>query len=321
VGEVFMAAEEDSYGANEECLSFENADPWHDAGGEPVDGLAKEPHEVSRSGVDAATSGSVDSRLQEQPHLTCRVCDRAIEGVYYEVGGELACAYCRELIGISMSKGSPGLRFIGASGLGFVAAVLGGALCFVLVGVVGKAGDVSNFGFGFLAIVVAFFVGKAVKIGSRGKGGWVYQGMAACLTYCAIVATFIPVVHRWVAEESQARAASPAGLTAAQSPPDPHTASSGEDGMPSIVWEDMPFIEKVLDCVFLYAAAFVSPFLACLGIAEDWRDVMWPLFALFAVVVAGYQNRRLLITIDGPYNVATAGMADRVSGLTRGEEQ
>lgn len=318
-----MDTKDDTFGANEEYESLGEGDPWGHVGGEPDDAAnaTDTPQEMLTPADDAASGAPVEHRPQEPQNLTCRVCNREIEGVYYDVGGEIACAYCRELIGATMAKGSPGLRFIGASSLGFVTAVFGGVSCFLLVDSFGQAGDVSNFGFGFLAILVAFFVGTAVKIGSRSRGGWLYQGMAMCLTYCAIVATFVPAVHRTMAEEDETSAASPPALSAVQSTPtDPASVYGDEDGIAGIVWEEMAPPERVFYCVFLYVVAFVAPILACLEVGDDWLNVSWLLLSLFAVCVAAYRNQRLVITINGPYDVAAAGEADRVSGLVREEE-
>lgn len=52
----------------------------------------------------------------------------------------------------------------------------------------------TGYSIGLVAIVVGAVVGLAVRKGARGRGGWVYQGMAIILTYLAIAASYVPDV-------------------------------------------------------------------------------------------------------------------------------
>ena len=51
-----------------------------------------------------------------------------------------------------------------------------------------------NMELGLIAIVVGLMVGFAVRWGSEGRGGWLYQGLAILLTYCSIVSTYMPFI-------------------------------------------------------------------------------------------------------------------------------
>ena len=120
------------------------------------------------------------------------------------MNGEITCAYCRELCGASMMGGSRVLRFLGASVLGLLAALAAGGLC---LGISVTAERLTAIKFGFVAIAVSLLVGTAVHVGSRKRGGWLYQGLAMFLTYCAIVAEFAPMIHRSMAGEASSACA------------------------------------------------------------------------------------------------------------------
>jgi hypothetical protein len=74
-----------------------------------------------------------------------------------------------------------------------LAAIAGSLLYFAVAAITGRE-------FGLVAIAVGYVVGKAVRRGSRGRGGWAYQTLAIALTYMAIVSTYVPLI---IAKEFQ----------------------------------------------------------------------------------------------------------------------
>src|SRR5206468_726575 len=78
-----------------------------------------------------------------------------------------------------------------------------------------------------IAILVGFFVGKAVSWGSYRRGGWKYQTLAMVLTYLSIVASYVPVIVKEIAKNSgrTASAQSRGVQPGTQSPGD--TSSAG----------------------------------------------------------------------------------------------
>jgi hypothetical protein len=85
------------------------------------------------------------------------------------------------------TAGSATTRFVRALTFGLLGAAAGAAIYFAILALTG-------YEIGLVAIVVGLIVGKAVHVGSRGRGGWAYQTLAVSLTYSAIVVTYIPFI-------------------------------------------------------------------------------------------------------------------------------
>src|SRR5947207_5506745 len=127
----------------------------------------------------AASPGSAS------PNTTCKACSKPITSTYYQVNGSVVCASCRA--DVDRPAGTRLHRALRATGLGVLAAVAGSLLYFAVAAVTGRE-------FGLVAIAVGYMVGKAVRKGSRGRGGWAYQTLAIGLTYLAIVSTYVPLI-------------------------------------------------------------------------------------------------------------------------------
>ncbi|HEY1785911.1 MAG TPA: hypothetical protein VGG30_10195, partial [Pirellulales bacterium] len=151
------------------------------------------------------------------PRAACKACGQPMQGVYYEVNGLPFCEGCRQQLQNSLSGGSAIGRFARATLYGLLAGLAGAAIYY-------GVREATNSEFGLISIVVGLMVGKAVKKGSNGRGGWFYQGLAMFLTYTAIVSTYIPPVIQAIRnradEEAVATDAEPAAKPddAAQSP-------------------------------------------------------------------------------------------------------
>ncbi len=113
----------------------------------------------------------------------CTACKAPIQEVYFEAGGNLLCATCRDRIEASLQGGSRLGRAFKAFGFGSIAAAVGAALYYGILRLTG-------YNFGLVAVVVGVMVGGAVKAGSGSRGGWFYQLLAVFLTYSSIVAMF-----------------------------------------------------------------------------------------------------------------------------------
>jgi hypothetical protein len=120
---------------------------------------------------------------------TCRSCQRYIADEYWELGGNVVCAACAEVL----RGGKGGGAFLKASLLGGGAALLGTIVWFIII----KAMDAE---YGLVAIAVGLFVGFAVRKGSGRRGGWKYQALAMLLTYFSITASKVPFVIQGLTE-------------------------------------------------------------------------------------------------------------------------
>ena len=147
----------------------------------------------SNYGPASASHGSHPVSLQcQQAELAelshtelCRNCNNLISFEFYRINGQLVCPPCAVRARTGQSSDSQ------------VAYAL--ALFFGIGGTI--VGSILYAGFtiathselGYLALVVAWIVGKSMKYGSNGLGGGRYQFTAVALTYSAISLAAIPV--------------------------------------------------------------------------------------------------------------------------------
>jgi hypothetical protein len=117
--------------------------------------------------------------------LTCTRCSAAIQNVYHQAGGQVVCSLCRTKIEAQAQAGGD----LGKAALfGAGAAAVGAAIYYGFA-------ILTDSEWALIAILVGFMVGKAVNVGSGGRGGALYQGTAVALTYAAIVAAYAGLVN------------------------------------------------------------------------------------------------------------------------------
>lgn len=117
----------------------------------------------------------------------CASCAAPISGCYYTIGAHLLCEACHFGIRSAKPPGNAASRFLGAVGLGTIAAAIGCALWMAVT-------QLSGYEIGLIAIAVGYLVGIAVQVGARRVGGLAYQLLAVFLTYSAIVMTYVPTI-------------------------------------------------------------------------------------------------------------------------------
>src|SRR5271166_6354747 len=104
-----------------------------------------------------------------QDHLTrCSACAADITDIYFEAGGKLLCAPCRDRIEAGFHQGSRLRRMIKAFVFGSIAAAIGATIYYAITRMTGL-------NIGLVAIVVGVMVGGAVKAASGNRGGRFYQ--------------------------------------------------------------------------------------------------------------------------------------------------
>jgi hypothetical protein len=123
--------------------------------------------------------------------MTCANCKRPITTEYYEIARQVVCADCKgqleKKFGLGVDDGAGPLAR--AFVFGALAAV-GGAVLYLAVAIL------LHIELALLAILVGWMVGKAVRYGSRGRGGRRYQVLALLLTYFAISVSYVPQLSR-----------------------------------------------------------------------------------------------------------------------------
>lgn len=121
------------------------------------------------------------------PAKTCTGCHQPIAGDYYDVNGQPFCPACRTAI-VQAHGAPPGSAALGrALAAGLVAAALGSTLYYLI-------DRLTGYKLGLVAIAIGFLVGRAVRWGTGGRGGVLYQVLAVALTYAGIAFSFLPYV-------------------------------------------------------------------------------------------------------------------------------
>jgi hypothetical protein len=144
------------------------------------------------------------------PQTACKACGQPMGGAYYQVNGVMNCAKCAQRIKDQSLKDSHtyfgrGILFgIGGAILGF-AIYVGFALATGLM-------------IGYVSLAVGYIVGKAIVMGSAGRGGRRYQIAAVLLTYMAVSLAAVPIFISQMKQHSAQQRAQ-AGNSAAVNPP------------------------------------------------------------------------------------------------------
>ena len=290
-------------------------------------------HSLGLSQFDVAESGAAGaSPTATSGVTTCKACSRPIASAYYEVNSAIICASCRAAL--DRPPGSRFSRGLHATGLGLLAAIAGSLLYFAVAAITGRE-------FGLVAIAVGFMVGKAVRKGSRGRGGWAYQTLAIGLTYLAIVSTYIPLIAKDF--QKGARAAKDSVHVRAQTPmadtitisargPDVGRAldsaattrrsdsgfSVAQAGSPTATTRATPVRPKHLGpgTMLLGVGALVL-LAAMIPIFAGFSNIIGLIIIGIAVFEAWKLNRRVALPVTGPYRVddgarAPVPLAERI---------
>ncbi len=248
---------------------------------------------MSEDGKTSATNGPLQFERAELPSApaACTQCQQPIGSTYYEANGNVVCVRCQIALRSQQSGGSESARLLRAALFGSSSAALGSALYYGVRALTG-------YEFGLIAIVVGLMVGGAVRAGSNGRGGWLYQSLAVFLTYGSIASTYVPDIVKEIrsqGKKNEATAAAGTATPAAPSPLDPQPAAAtsaaenaGGGGVSGLL----------LSVVLLFAMAFAAPFLA------GFQNIMGLIIIGIGLYEAWKMNRRVEISLGGPYRVA-----------------
>jgi hypothetical protein len=223
----------------------------------------------------------------------CTACRQAIPDHYFQVNGAILCERCSTAAKAHLTGGSSFGRFVKAFVYGFGAAVAGFALYFGVLKLTGME-------IGLISIVVGFMVGAAVRKGSGGRGGALYQLTAVFLTYLAIAVSYsalvIPKMLDDLKAKKDAAAAQPengadAGVDkAADGPPDAAPVA------PKILTPIELVLGLVLICALMLALPIIAGFSQPIGL----------LIVAFALWEAFKLNKKVDVVITGPHSVGPA---------------
>jgi hypothetical protein len=142
----------------------------------------------------------------------------------------------------------------------------------------------SGYEIGFIAVGVGWLVGKAVRKGGYGCGGWKLQALAVGLTYCSIVGSYVPLaVKTIVAKQSQSVTAT-AERPALQRPSSPGISGAG----------------LILGLLILFVISLAAPFLA------GYHNILGLFIIGLGLFEAWRLNRRPQLVLSGPHFLKAA---------------
>jgi hypothetical protein len=216
----------------------------------------------------------------------CTVCKQPIPDDYYEIAGRMMCPRCRFGVEAAFRGVSPIGRFLAASALGLAAAAVGAVIYYAFV-------KQFNANWALISILVGFMVGTAVRKGSGGRGGRLYQLLAVFLTYTSIAAMLTTLgLDAWREQAAARRAA----VAAEKLDKDP--AKAGAPDAPAAPPMAAPDFVRI---AIVFALLFSLPVMHASG------DLISALIYGFALWEAWKLNRRIQLVFNGPFRLGAAG--------------
>jgi len=241
--------------------------------------------------------------LDETPEArkapACAFCRTPLQASYFDINGQIACDSCRSKIEQQFQKGPGAAGFLKAAGAGLGAAIAGCAIYYAVRALTG-------YEIGLISILVGFMVGKAVRWGSRGRGGWVYQTLAMFLTYMAIVSTYIPLLIKEIGDQVESKKSavvapgvtSPGSATAPGVGPSKTSAPGAKKATEDT--SEMTFGTVAVGLVGIFVLAAAVPFLA------GFEHILGLVIIAFGLWEAWKLNKRPVIAILGPLDLGAA---------------
>jgi hypothetical protein len=244
--------------------------------------------------------GKAEPTEDSPSELSCTYCQGSIHDNYFEVNGLPSCEKCRYEVEQERQSGTGAGRVMRALIAGGIAAVIGASIYYGVSALTG-------YEFGLIAIVVGLMVGFAVKWGSRGRGGWVYQTIAMALTYIAIVSTYVPHIIEAIQSEEmgteiseQATEETAEGSEAEESvgtdvaTSEDAAAPAADESMPV---EDMGLAGLAIGLVILFLFIMAVPFLA------GFENIIGLIIIGIGLYEAWKINKYQPFVVEGPFKV------------------
>lgn len=236
----------------------------------------------------------------------CGSCGGSLAPSYWVVDGQPACARCKGLHAARGTGGTGPGRFARACLFGGLAGAVGAGIWYGIR-------EVSGYEIGLISIVVGWMVGAGVRIGSRERGGRLYQALAVFIAYTAIVSTYVPLIVRELRSQDLAQAESAtsgegAGESTSTGGATPAPAS-GEGAAPPPTG-GLPAEEEVTAAQALVAFALFAIFIAAIAYAAPFlvgfENLIGIAIIAFGLWEAWRINRRTEPAISGPFRIGAA---------------
>lgn len=243
------------------------------------------------------------------PAASCGACQAVLSESYYQANSQLLCARCAD--GLTQALLGTGTRF-GRAGkallLGSAAALVGALIHFSVL-------HFLEINAALVTILMGWLVGKGVRNGSGGRGGWRYQLMAVLLTYLSIAMAYVPLLigelrsgraeNAVPAEQAAAGAVADVVSPDNSAQPDSEAAPSSSS-VPAVA--DSP-VEKmdeslgVAGLLMLIGGAMVA-LLFSLPVIVGMDSPLSLLIFGFGLFQAWQMNKRAVVDVTGPHALA-----------------
>ncbi len=216
--------------------------------------------------------------------VSCGFCKQPIPAEYHQVNQMAACGACRRMVEASLAQRPGAAGFLKALAAGGGAAAAGALVWFLIA-------KLAHMELGIIAIAVGFAVGRAVRWGTGGRGGWLYQLLAIVLTYLAIVTSYMPDLADGLARSVQEN-----GSRVTQAAP-------GDGAAPAVSQTQAPQTAGPIPArlwVLVFVLACAAPFLMGASNFMGWIIIGIALYEAWKI------NRRAAALVTGPYAVTAA---------------
>jgi hypothetical protein len=269
----------------------------------PIDPSPSRPTAASPLKFDA----TVEQPLSES---VCAACGAALRATYHMLGDSMICGRCRGQHETAMG-GAGAHRFARALLFGVGAAIVGAAIYYAILAVTG-------YSIGIIAIFVGYLVGRAVNVGSKGKGGRKYQLLAALLTYFAMSSTYLVEGLRQIGEESSKKFAdSTSTIVGTSSATSADSVAETDEYQEAETSSDLMGTSGKVDSAagsrhaqpsgsVLILLVAVLTLLLLAPILAGFSSPILLLILGFGVFQAWKMNRRISADLTGPFNLRAA---------------
>jgi hypothetical protein len=265
--------------------------------------MTQDPSAASAARVPISFDASVSSVPPQD--VNCGSCAKPLRATYHMLGESMMCGACRVRLEGTTDGSARANRFGRALLFGTGAAIAGALVYYAIMAATG-------YSIGLLAILVGYMVGRAVNVGSRGKGGRKYQFLAALLTYLAMSSTYVAGGLRQISEEtshnSTAGVPNIPGATGVvamdggvetldeKAAPDVR-AELGNKGQPAGEKQSSKSRSMLVGIITILILVLVSPILA------GFSSPILLLILGFGVYQAWKMNRAVTVHFTGPFDL------------------
>lgn len=227
---------------------------------------------------------------QAPKRSSCLLCEREVGETWWEVGGRLSCAPCRDRYDAELKQAYSLRTFGRATWFGGGAALVGSIAWYWF-------GKITGYELSLIAILIGIVIGIAIKRATGGHGGRRYQILAVFLTYSAIVWTYVPHFLDEIAKHKTEQVAPGAGPVPSVVGVAP-VVSAAPAAAPAQPVEKLPppTLGQFLGAwALLIAFAYAAPFLG------GTQGLIGLLIIGIGLFEAFRQTRRTTPDITGPY--------------------